>query len=172
MITIRRLTTTDEAAFFAEQAAYVAEHAINPDLEPFGLVTDFTDFLADLEAEEAGKSHKPRTTVYYGFIGADIVGHINCRWELTPELRDFGGHIGYMVVAKYRRQGVASQLLAYALDQYRQAGYEKVLLTARTDNLASRATIERFGGVLEDYRLNPVGQWMARYWIDLAGHQD
>lgn len=72
-----------------------------------------------------------------------------------------------MVVTKYRRQGVASQLLTYALEQYRQAGYERVLLTARETNVASRATIERAGGVLEDYRTNDLGQKMARYWIRL-----
>lgn len=145
MIEIRQLRAADEQAFFAEQAAYLAERDGNPDLEPFGVVTDFLAFLADLIAEEAGLSDKPRTTVYYGFLNGVIVGHINCRWALTKELADFGGHIGYMVVAEYRRQGVASQLLAYALDQYRQAGYDRVLLTAKETNLASRATIERAG---------------------------
>lgn len=100
---IRQLEPSDEQAFFAEQAAYVAERESNPDLEPFGLVTDFSGFLADLRAEEAGLTERPRTISYYGFIDGEIAGHINCRWELTPELADIGGHIGYMVVAKYRR---------------------------------------------------------------------
>lgn len=167
MLEIRRLERHDEQAFFEEQAAYVAERETNPDLEPFGLVTDFSSFLEDLRAEEAGLTDRPRTTCYYGFIGDEIAGHINCRWELTPKLAEFGGHIGYMVVSHYRRQGVASQLLAHALDQYRQSGYERVLLTARETNIASRATIERAGGVLEDYRTNDLGQKMARYWIRL-----
>lgn len=166
---IRRLKRADEQAFFKEQEAYVAERAINPDLEPFGLVTDFSAFIDDLRAEEEGLTDRPRTTCYYGFIDGEIVGHINCRWDLTPDLEAFGGHIGYMVVAKYRRQGVASQLLAYALGQYAGAGYERILLTARVTNQASRATIEKAGGRLEDERTDDKGQTFARYWIELGG---
>lgn len=151
--------------FFEEQAAYVAEREVNPDLDPFGLVTDFSSFLDKLRAEELGLTDRPWTACYYGFIDGVIVGHINCRWELTPKLAEFGGHIGYRVVSKYRRQGVASQLLAHALNQYRQAGYERVLLTAKETNVVSCATIERAGGVLEDYRTTDLGQKMARYWI-------
>lgn len=103
MLEIRRLEPNDDQAFFEEQAAYVAERETNPDLEPFGLVTDFSSFLEDLRAEELGLTDRPWTTCYYGFIDGVIVGHINCRWELPPKLAEFGGHIGYMVVSKYRR---------------------------------------------------------------------
>ena len=51
-----------------------------------------------------------------------------------------------------------------ALGESARLGLERALVTCDHDNVPSRLTIERAGGVLEDRRGNKL-----RYWFDLAG---
>ena len=83
------------------------------------------------------------------------------------DLLCIGGHIGYATAPDFRQQGVMTKLLAFALEQYRQRGIKRVLITAREDNLPSRKTIEKVGGKLENILPLEDGHHLARYWIDL-----
>jgi len=93
----------------------------------------------------------------------EVVGHLALRHELNDWLLQFGGHIGYSVRPSRRREGHAGRALALALDEARGLGLARVLVTCDEDNEASRRTIERNGGVLEDVRSGK-----RRYWIDLG----
>lgn len=92
------------------------------------------------------------------------------------DLERFGGHIGYVTRPDYRRQGIMTELLLFALECYRKRGILRVLITANRYNIASRRTIEKVGGILEDIVQVPmdynvssmVGQELARYWINLG----
>lgn len=95
--------------------------------------------------------------------GAEVIGSLALRHELNDWLLEQGGHIGYSVRPSRRREGHASRALALALGPAAEVGLERVLVTCDEDNLGSRRTIEKNGGVYEDTRADK-----RRYWICTA----
>lgn len=109
----------------------------------------------------------PCTTWFWEADGA-LMGVINVRHHLTPQLRRVGGHIGYSVAPSHRWKGVATAMLGAVLGECRALGISRVLLTADTDNPPSWRAIERNGGVLErEAPLDGSGALQRWYWIDL-----
>ncbi|TWP38315.1 GNAT family N-acetyltransferase [Leekyejoonella antrihumi] len=77
------------------------------------------------------------------------------------------GHIGYGIRPSARGRGVATWALDQVLKRAGNLGLAQVLLVCRDENLASRKTIERCGGVLE--QIVDDGRGLARrYWINLT----
>jgi predicted acetyltransferase len=103
----------------------------------------------------------------------EFCGVIGFRWqpgteELPPHCL---GHIGYAVVPSKRNRGYASAALAQTLPLARAEGLRYVEVTTDPDNLASRRTIEKNGGVLIERFTKPVqfgGTPGLRYRIALA----
>jgi predicted acetyltransferase len=89
-------------------------------------------------------------------VGCELVGRTSIRHELNDYLADLGGHIGYAVRPAHRGRGHAREILRQSLVIARAEGVERILVTCDDDNIASRRTIERLGGVLEDVRSGPV----------------
>jgi predicted acetyltransferase len=89
------------------------------------------------------------------------------RHTLNPYLERVGGHIGYVVVPGYRRQGYATAILGQSLAIARdKLGLTRVLVTCDDDNVGSMKTIEKNGGVLESIVTDPEGRSpKRRYWI-------
>lgn len=94
--------------------------------------------------------------------GDEFIGYLAIRHELNDFLLEEGGHIGYAVRPARRRQGHATRALGLSLDESRNLGLERVLVTCDDDNEPSRRTIERNGGILEDVR-----GIKRRYWLEL-----
>jgi predicted acetyltransferase len=90
----------------------------------------------------------------------DYLGRLSIRHRLTPWLRDFGGHIGYVVRPSARGQGHATAMLRAALPWAHRLGIEHALVTCDDTNLASRKVIEACGGVFDDQR-----EQKLRYWV-------
>jgi predicted acetyltransferase len=84
------------------------------------------------------------------------------RHELTEELADVGGHIGYHIIAPWRGQGHATRMLTDGLGKARRLGLSRVLLTCAPDNVASRRVIIANGGQPDGSRRGE-----DRFWIDL-----
>jgi predicted acetyltransferase len=103
------------------------------------------------------------TTIYWYVSGEHYIGTLVVRHQLTPELTEVGGHIGYHVVTPWQRQGHATRMLAAGLVECRRLGLERVLLTCATDNEPSRRVILANGGVFEDQCRGE-----ERYWITLT----
>jgi predicted acetyltransferase len=127
-----------------------------------------TEASADFEAyvaERAEVRHRwgvPYSTFWY-VSGPYYIGSLVIRHELTPQLLEAGGHIGYHVVAPWLRQGHATRMLGEGLDEARKLGLERVLLTCLVENEPSRRVILANGGVRDG---QACGE--DRFWIDLA----
>lgn len=95
-----------------------------------------------------------------------IMGMITFRHEFNDFTREFGGNIGYSVHPNERGKGYAKRMLTECLSRCRAFGLDRVLITCRTDNEASRRTILSCGGVYEKtvYCARDDVD-LERYWI-------
>ncbi|MFC6995121.1 GNAT family N-acetyltransferase [Streptococcus loxodontisalivarius] len=164
---IRRLRLEDKAAFRRFQDILLAEKAAGNDLVETKRVEDFEAFLAKSQQNEidTGNPDWSTSTNFYYFKDGEMLARIGCRWELKGELARVGGHIGYVTRTDFRGQGIMTELLDFALREYAARGIKKVLITARKDNQASRATIEKFPASFDGYAEDRGFEW-ARYWVD------
>lgn len=125
--------------------------------------------LLDDEHREKLPPHLVPATHYWLVEGADFIGRVSLRHELTEQLRLIGGHIGYEIRPSRRGQGYGKAALGLVLPKARARGLERVLVTCDADNHASRRIIEHHGGV-PDRPYAPPGAAVPalRYWIALA----
>ncbi len=100
-------------------------------------------------------------------VEGEIVGRVSIRHELNEYLKNFGGHIGFVVRPQFRNKGFATEILTLALEISRNLGLSRVLITCDDKNLASATVIERCGGALENRVQKEAGVLMRRYWIPL-----
>lgn len=125
--------------------------------------------LGQIERESRGID-LPEGRVPADFLVAEVdglpVGRASVRHRLNDYLLDVGGHVGYAVAPEFRRRGYGTQILRQAVRRLAALGVERVLVTCDDGNVASAATIEGAGGVLEDVRPQPGGgPAKRRYWI-------
>ena len=120
---------------------------------------DFDGYVRRVRAEERAWG-VPVTTLWYT-DGPLYLGTVIIRHRLTPELTRDGGHVGYHVAPRYRRQGHATAMLAAAVRYTRsELGINSILVTCDQSNTASTRVIEANHGILEN-TLDGV----CRYWI-------
>lgn len=133
----------EDPAVFAELVAFLRDQALPDSPRPRGFVPCTERWMVD---------------------GGEYVGRISLRHELTELLLTWGGHIGYAVRPSARRRGHATRALAAMLPECARLGIDPVLVTCDVDNVGSRLTIERNGGVYEDIR-----EGKLRYWLPTSG---
>lgn len=128
---------------------------------------DFDRYLAQLEVKEAAGGLVPDSVFFCLDDHTNrFVGAVNIRHRLNAPLLRSGGHIGDGVRPSERRRGVATRMIAMALEECRRLGIERVLMVCDKDNIASARSIQKNGGVLEN-ELDDGGTMIQRYWIDL-----
>ena len=97
-----------------------------------------------------------------------FIGRVNIRFRLTPELENWGGHIGYEIRPSFRRRGFGTHLLSVAIPTARAAGLQGLLLTCLETNIGSIRIIEANGGALIGIGPHPYhpAETARRYWIE------
>jgi predicted acetyltransferase len=121
---------------FGEEAYMVEELAVPA---AFAAFAQRLRNLAQLETRRP-EGKVPETLLWW-VDGDEYLGRLSIRHELTDALREFGGHIGYVVRPSARRQGHARAMLAAALPIARDLGIDPALLTCDADNVGSRRVI-------------------------------
>jgi predicted acetyltransferase len=96
----------------------------------------------------------------------ELVGTCRIRLELLGDFALTGGHIGYDVRPKNRKNGIGTEILRLALIEIRNNGIQNILVTCNDDNIGSSKIIERNGGILENKIWDEdEGKEVRRYWI-------
>ncbi len=95
-----------------------------------------------------------------------IIGSIQLRHSLTPELEKHGGHIGYGIRPSERRRGYGKQQLLLALGEANKLKIPKVMITCDKANVPSAKTAISCGGILTN-EIIYEGKAQQVYWIDL-----
>ena len=97
----------------------------------------------------------------------DIVfGAVNIRHYLNESLLLNGGHIGNGVRPSERRKGIATKMIALALEECKKLGIERVLMVCDKENIGSAKSILKNGGILEN-EIEVDGVIEQRYWIEV-----
>lgn len=128
---------------------------------------DFNNYVANLEIKEGNSRLVPDSTFFCIDTDRDVfVGAVNIRHYLNDALLLRGGHIADGVRPSERRKGIATKMIALALDECRKLGIDRVLMICDKDNIGSAKSIMNNGGVLEN-EIEDAGGIVQRYWIAL-----
>ena len=128
---------------------------------------DFSHYLENLELRDASGGLVPDSTFFCLDEDRDIfVGAVNIRHYLNESLLLNGGHIGDGVRPSERRKGIATKMIALALEECRKLGIRRVLMVCDKENIGSAKSILRNGGVLEN-EVVVDGVVEQRYWIEI-----
>ena len=137
-------------------------------VQPTAALDDaYRDLVAELEA--AGESAVPLIkdgTTFWFVDDSDpprVIGTCRLRDELTKELWEHGGHVGYDIRPSERGKGHASQMVELLVAEAWDRGHPWLLVTVEDSNIASRRVAEKNGAVFLD-RVH--GTEILRYVID------
>ena len=127
---------------------------------------NFDRYIDSLELKEAKNGLVPDSTFFCLDEERNIfVGAVNIRHYLNENLLLNGGHIGDGIRPSERRKGIATQMIALALDECKKLGIDKVLMVCDKNNICSAKSIINNGGLLEN-EIEVDGIVKQRYWIN------
>ncbi|UOF01979.1 GNAT family N-acetyltransferase [Bdellovibrio reynosensis] len=166
---LRELTPQDESAFFQGMNEWQGEQitwytfAYKPGM-------NYGDMLEVLRKEKAGieiAADKVPHTMLYAFVDGEIVGRVSVRHRLNDHLLQRGGHIGYSVAPRFRKNQYASEMVKQVMPYLRSLGLEKILITCADTNIPSWKIIEKLGAELENKIRDDKGELIRRYWLKI-----
>ncbi|WP_328025940.1 GNAT family N-acetyltransferase [Bacillus mycoides] len=128
------------------------------------------EWFEKVSTQEGGDlpSNRVLSSQFFSVENGKIIGFVNIRHRLNPELLWESGHIGYSVHPNKRRQGYATKQLQLSLAEAQKFGLKKVLITCDKANIGSAKTIQKVGGVLENEVVSSnSGEIVQRYWVEI-----
>ncbi|KOP67416.1 GCN5 family acetyltransferase [Bacillus sp. FJAT-18019] len=132
---------------------------------------DFDDMLQFLNNNEQGinipEGWVKDSTYWLVTESKRVVGAVNIRHKLSEKLFNSGGHIGYGIRPSERQKGYATQLLSLALEKAKDLGISKVLVVCDADNMGSKKTILKNGGIQDTDYMEEDGNIVNRFWISI-----
>ena len=143
MIAVRPITLADIAGFGECVGAVMRERQFLAYQKPFSL-EQTAAFVAGNLAD-----HQPH---FVADDGGRIVGWCDIRRETVP-IYAHEGMLGMGVLDGYRGQGLGERLIRAALDDAREAGYERVSLSVYAKNTRAAALYRKVGFVVEGVRV-------------------
>lgn len=144
----------------------------NEEIVPYAIrrldYKDFENYCKELEIKDDRSGLVPDSTFFCLDEERNImVGAVNIRHYLNEALLLNGGHMGDGVRPSERRKGIATKMIALALEECRKLGIKKVLMVCDKENVGSAKSIIKNGGILEnEVVVNGVTE--QRYWIDIT----
>ena len=96
-----------------------------------------------------------------------MLGAVDIRHYLNDYLLQYAGHIGDGIRPSERRKGYATEMIRLSLIECKKLGINNVLMVCDKSNVASRKTIIKNGGILENEFLDEDGEVQQRFWIKL-----
>lgn len=173
-VTLRSLALNDKSSFL---------NALNENWENNFVFAHYYESLANNSFETyievlpeitLGKlipsDHVPSTILFAFTNDGVLVGRVSIRHQISGQLLNVGGHIGYGVLPSQRRKGYATDILTKSLiyAKIHLPHLSRVLLTCDVTNTASIRTIKKNGGILENVYSDPsLKTAKNRYWIKL-----
>lgn len=169
-LVLRQLEDKDEKAFFEGLKEWEDE-----DLSWYTFAwkpgMPFSDMMILLQKEFNGIDLAPERvphSMLYGFLDGKIIGRVSVRHLLNDYLRRRGGHIGYAVARRFRRNGYATEMVRQAIPHCKELKIPSLMITCSDNNIPSWKIIEHFNGKLEDRIWDDEDKEMIRrYWITL-----
>lgn len=141
----------------------------NLELDERDLATNFRHYIQGWHDRKVNPHpSKVPESIFWLIAQETFIGRVSIRHTLNESLLQFGGHIGYEIRPTKRQQGYGKEILRLGLEQAREIGLSRALVTCDDNNIASAKIIEANGGVLENIILL-AGRDIAtrRYWITL-----
>lgn len=114
----------------------------------------------DSEQEGIVDGWKVPSTTFWLYADGIPVGFGSVRHFLTETLRKAGGNIGYGIAPAFRGKGYGKELLRLLLNEAKEMGIDKVLVTILLDNIASQAVAIANGGVVTERTDERVFIWI------------
>lgn len=129
---------------------------------------DFEYYLEHLEIKEAKDEKVPNSVFFLLDVDRNILlGAVDIRHYLNDYLLQYAGHIGDGIRPSERRKGYATEMIRLSLIECKKLGINNVLMVCDKSNVASRKTIIKNGGILENEFLDEDGEVQQRFWIKL-----
>ena len=137
-------------------------------LQNFDSLDEWFEKVSKQELGESLLANRVPSSQFLSFEKGELIGFVNIRHRLNPELLLESGHIGYSVHPNKRRQGYATKQLQLSLVEAQKLGLKKVLITCDKENIGSAKTIQKVGGVLENEVVSSnSGEIVQRYWVEI-----
>lgn len=127
---------------------------------------DFDYYLQNLEVKESDILVPDSTYFLLDLDTNKLIGAVNIRHYLNDYLLKYGGHIGDGIRPSFRNKGYGTEMIRLALEKCRKLGIDKVLMVCNKNNIGSKKTIIKNGGIKENEVLED-GNIYERYWITL-----
>ncbi|ABY42931.1 GNAT family N-acetyltransferase [Bacillus mycoides] len=137
-------------------------------LQNFDSLDEWFEKVSIQEVGENLRANRVPSSQFLSFEKGELIGFVNIRHRLNPELLLESGHIGYSVHPNKRRQGYATEQLQLSLVEAQKLELKKVLITCDKSNISSAKTIQKVGGVLENEVVSSnSGEIVQRYWVEI-----